>query len=170
LEFERANRIYAAVASGEMDLGVVAYPEPLRNLEIIPFVTDQLVVAMPPDHPLAGREMVEPKELEDYPFIAFAPDIPTRRHIDKLLQSSRVTVKIRQEFDNIETIKRAVEIGAGLSILPMQTIEAEVSHGDMAQARIGKSAKWVRPLGIIRRRGKPPSPAEAKFLAMFKKK
>lgn len=170
VEFERANRIYSAVASGEMDLGVVAYPESQRSIEIIPFVTDQLVVAMRPDHPLAGQDNIDPSALEGMHFVAFSPDIPTRRNIDKLLRGHHVTVNIRMEFDNIETIKRAVEIGSGISVLPLQTIEPEVKHGELTFARIKRGNKWTRPLGILRRRGKAPSPAENMFLSMFRKK
>lgn len=169
LEFEHANRIYAAVASGEMDLGVVAYPESQRSIEVIPFVSDVLVVAMKADHPLAGKDPIELTALEGEPFVAFSPDIPTRRNIDKLLRAAHVHVNTRMEFNNIETIKRAVEIGTGVSILPLATLEAETRRGDLAYARIKRGSRWVRPLGILRRRGKAASPAESMFLAMLKK-
>lgn len=170
MEYARANQIYAAVASGEMDLGVVAYPEPQRSIEVIPFATDQLVVVMQPGHEFAGREDLEPTELEGQAFIAFSAEIPTRRSIDKLLRASHVHVNIRMEFDNVETLKRAVEIGLGVSILPAKTVETEVRHGELVTVPIRKGgAKWIRPLGILRRRGKAPSPAEGMFLAMFKR-
>ncbi len=166
MEFEHANRIYSAVANGQMDLGVVAYPEPQRSLEVIPLATDPLVVTVPRGHRLDGRERVDPAELDGEDFVAFAPDIPTRRQIDKLLRSAHVNINIRMEFDNVETIKRAVEIGAGLSILPLACIRDEVSRGGLASAALRGGARWSRPLGILRRRGKSPSSAEENFLTM----
>lgn len=166
LEFKRANRIYAEVATGEMDLGVVAYPEPQRGIEIIPFATDQLVAVMHPQHPLAGQQSIAPSALEGQPFVAFSPDIPTRRNIDKLLRTHRISVSIRMEFDNIETIKRAIEINSGVSVLPLQTIQKEVQYGDLAFAHFDCGTQWVRPLGIVRR-CKAPSPAESMFLNLL---
>ena len=153
LEFEHANRIYSAVASGEMDLGVVAYPEPQRSIEAIPFGVDQLVVVTAPGHRLAAWPSIEVAELEGEPFVAFSGDIPTRRSIDKLLRAVKVSVNVRMEFDNIETIKRAVEIGSGVSILPLQTIQAEVRHGELSPC--SSSAGQVGPPA-----GHPPPPRQ----------
>lgn len=167
LEFEHANHIYAAVATGEMDLGVVAYPETQRSIQVLPFANDELIVAVHPEHPLAGQEQIDAEQLEGEDFIAFSPDIPTRRNIDKLLRAAHVRVKIRMEFDNIETIKRAVEIGSGVSILPAQTVQLETQRGDIRCCRVRKGKQWVRPLGILRRRGKSSSPAETMFLSVL---
>jgi DNA-binding transcriptional LysR family regulator len=167
LEFEHANHIYAAVATGEMDLGVVAYPESQRCIQVLPFATDELVVAAPPEHRLAGKDEIDAAELEGESFIAFSPDIPTRRNIDKLLRAEHVRVKTRMEFDNIETIKRAVEIGTGVSILPAQTLQLETQRGDIFCCRVRSDRDWTRPLGVLRRRGQHASPAEQMFLSVL---
>jgi DNA-binding transcriptional LysR family regulator len=170
VEYMRAHQIYAAVASGELSLGVVAYPERQRSIEIIPFATEQLVAVFRAEHPLAKQQVIDAAALAGENFVAFEADIPTRRHIDRLLKAERVQVNVVMEFDNNETLKRAVEIGAGVSILPLTLVEREVAMGSLAYARFRNPARWVRPLGVLRHRGKTPSPAERMFLNILKEK
>ncbi len=158
------NHISAAIISGEMDLGVVACPDVNRSLEMLPLRDEELIAVFPPKHPLARRKTVQAKDLADEAFVAFLANIPTRRHIDKLLKARRVRVRVAMEFDNIELLKRAIMVGSGVSILPRENVETEVSRGDLVCARFKDHAFWARPIGVLRRRGRPPSPAEQMFL------
>jgi DNA-binding transcriptional LysR family regulator len=169
LEYTGWNRICAAVIGGEMDLGVLACPEKNRSLEIVPLVSEELVVVCSSAHRLALRRTLEPRELAGEAFVGFAENIPTRRHIDKLLKAARTEVNIAIEFDNIELLKRAIMVGAGLSILPKGNVETECARGDLAFIRFGDAKNWTRPVAMVRRRGKKPTPAAQKFLAMLKK-
>jgi DNA-binding transcriptional LysR family regulator len=162
------NHIYAAIISGEMDLGVVACPENHRSLSVVPLVEEELVMVCPPSHRLAGRKTVEAGDLVGQPFVAFEKNIPTRRHIDKLLKSRGVKVDCTMEFDNIELLKRAIMVGQAVSILPRENVELEVERGDLACARFKDPQFWTRPVGILRRKGRQPSPAERMFLGMLK--
>ena len=81
-----------------------------------------------PSHPLASRRRIPLSALQGEKFIAFAPDLPTRREIDRKLRSEGVKVKLVLEFDNIETVKRAVEIENGVSIVPETTVRGEGEH------------------------------------------
>ncbi|MGA2265588.1 MAG: LysR family transcriptional regulator [Phycisphaerae bacterium] len=170
VEYTKANRIYAAVVSGEMDLGVVAYPEKHRSIEIIPLAQEELVVVCAPKHRLAGAKHVTASQISGERFVAFEPNVPTRRHVDRMLKAQGVKVNVVSEFDNIELLKRAVEIDAGLSILPRDNVQREVSHGDLAAVPFGDSGKWLRPLGILRHRGKAANPAERIFLSILRGK
>jgi len=170
VEYTDWNRIYAAVVSGEMDLGVVAYPDRQRSIEIIPLVREELVVVCSPKHRLAARKSISPEELKGEKFVAFVEGIPTRRGIDKMLARSKVSVEVAAEFDNIELLKRGVEVDAGISILPRDNVEREVAHGDLCLMTLTGPVKWTRPLGIVRRRGKVPGPAERMFLALLRSK
>ncbi len=170
VEYMHAHRIYAAVAGGELALGIVAYPERRRGIEVIPFSKAELVAVFEPAHRLAKRKTIDPAMLTGEPFVAFAPGIPTRLHIDRRLKAARVKVAVAMEFDNTETLKRAVEIGAGVSILPLTVIRREVADGSLCFARFGNPRSWVRPLGILRPRGKRPTPAESMFLGMLRSK
>ena len=170
IEYTRAHHIYAAVASGEMALGVVAYPERQRFIEVISFATEEMVAVFPPGHRLAKGKTVDPSDLNGERFVAFGADIPTRRQIDKRLKAEHVNVSIVMEFDNNETLKRAVEIGAGVSILPMTVVQREVDGGSLAVAHFRNPRQWNRPLGILRPRGKTPTPAESMFLGLLRGK
>ncbi|MFP4139694.1 MAG: LysR family transcriptional regulator [Planctomycetota bacterium] len=167
VEYTRWNRINAAIVSGEMDLGIVACPEKQRSIEILPLTSEELVVAFSPGHPLAGRDRIGVEELEGETVVAFEAGIPTRVFIDKLLRKHGVTVNIEMEFDNIELLKRALEVGSGVGILPVGNIQREADRGDLAFARIDGD-EWRRPIAILRRRGKAASPAERMFLSVLR--
>lgn len=168
VEYTHWSRIQAAVISGEMDMGVVAYPEKHRSIEIIPLLKEELVAVFAPDHPLAARKQIEPKALHGQRFVAFAPGVPSRNGIDKLLRAARVKVNVVMEFDNIETLKRAVEVNSGLSVLPRENVEEAVADGRLASAKILSARPWTRQIGIIRRRGQVPSRAERIFLGLLR--
>ncbi|MBS3734621.1 MAG: LysR family transcriptional regulator [Phycisphaerae bacterium] len=167
VEYTQWNRIYAAVRSGEMNLGVVAEPEAHRSIQLLPLADEQLVVVCSPDHRFARRKHLRPEELAGETFIGFEPGIPTRRRIDALLAEHGVSVNIALEFDNVETLKRAVEINAGLSILPEDNVLREEHLGLLRYARFRDGEPWVRRLSIVRARGRMPSPAEQKFLSLL---
>ncbi len=169
VQYTTSSRIYSAVISGEMDLGVVAYPEKHRSIETIPLAEEELVVVCHPQHPLAGETVLAPRDLEGQRFVAFHRGIPTRRAIDRLLKASHVKVDVVMEFDNIELLKRAIYIEAGISILPRENIAREASHGDLSFIRFQDPRKWVRPVGVIRRRGKGATPAERMFLTLIRR-
>jgi len=167
VEYTRWSRINAAIVGGEMDLGVVAYPVKGRSLEVIPFTDQELGVVCAPGHRLARRSRIQAAELAGEKFVAFESNIPTRVHIDKLLRARRVKVDVAMEFDNIETLKRAVEIDVGVSILPADNVAREVATGLMAYVRFQDRKKWTRRIGIVRRVGKALSPAEEALLVML---
>ncbi len=163
MEFSRANKIYEAVVGNTADLGIVAYPARRSGLDILPFRDDELVLVCNPSHPLARYKKVEMKKLEGQAMVGFERDIPTRRAVDRILRSNRVKVKMAMEFDNIETIKRAIEIGAGLSILPSATVEREVGLGTLAAVRFSKHS-YHRPLGVLIKRGREIPTVMRRFL------
>jgi DNA-binding transcriptional LysR family regulator len=153
-----------------MDLGVVACPQKRRSLEIIPFADQELGLVCTPTHRLARRRRIRPGELAGEKFVAFEEKIPTRVCIDRILRSHGVAVDVAMEFDNIETLKRAVEVDAGLSILPLDNVTREVAAGLLAYVRFGDRKKWVRRVGIIRRAGKAATPAERALLELLSRR
>jgi DNA-binding transcriptional LysR family regulator len=147
---------------------VVAYPERHRSIEVIPLLKEELVAVFSPTHPFAARKQIEPRALHDQRFVAFAAGVPSRSAIDRLLRTARVKVRVTMEFDNIETLKRAVEVDSGLSVLPRGNVEEAVADGRLACATILSPRPWTRTIGIIRRRGQAPSKAEGMFLALLR--
>lgn len=168
LVYRRTDEVYQACLEGSADLGVVAFPSRRPQLELVPLRPDELVVACPPDHPLAQRTRLSAAHLRGERFIAFDRDIPTRRLVDRLLRARGASVVVMMELDNIETIKRSVEAGLGISILPRPALENEVKAGTLA-ARPFASGGFTRPIGIIYRRGRDLPAAARKFLELLKK-
>lgn len=118
VDYRRSNEVYDEILNGISDLGLVAFPVQKKGIRIEPFKKDRLVVICSPQHPLASKEKVKIDDLVTHKFIGFEPDIPTRKEIDQILHERSLEVKPVMEFDNIETVKRAVEIDAGISTRP----------------------------------------------------
>ena len=166
LEYLHPHRVYEAVDSGQADLGLISYPEESKSLAAIAWRTEPMVLVCHPEHPLAGKPSVALRELQGEAFVAFQSGLAIRNEIDRVLGIDDVTVKVALEFDNIETIKRAVEIGSGVSLLPEPTIERELSTGTLVKVQlIGRPL--VRPLGIIHRRDRELSDTAHRFVQLL---
>lgn len=167
VEYRRSNQVYDDVLGNVVDLGLVAYPAKDAKLEVVGLRKDMMVLICHPSHPLAKMKSVRLKDIAGQKFIGFEPDIPTRRAIDRVLKESGVSVQHVMEFDNIETVKRAVEIDAGISIVPHGTITQEISKQTLAELRI-EDAEFYRPLAAIHKKNKVLSPAMKQFLTALK--
>jgi DNA-binding transcriptional LysR family regulator len=167
VEYRRANQVYDDVLGNVVDLGLVAYPVKDTRLETIPLHKDSLVLVCHPSHPFAKQKNVKLKALAGQKFVGFEPDIPTRKALDKILREQGVTVNNVMEFDNIETVKRAVEIDAGISVVPSSTITQEISKQTLAAVLL-EDGNFFRPLAAIYKKNKVLSPAMKQFLAILK--
>jgi DNA-binding transcriptional LysR family regulator len=167
VEYRRANQVYEDVLSNVVDLGLVAYPVKDAKLDIIPLRKEPLVLICHPQHPFAKLKSVKLKSLAGQKVIGFEPDIPTRKALDKILKEYDVEVKHVMEFDNVETVKRAVEIDAGLSIVPKGTVMQEIAKQTLISVTI-EDGEFFRPLAAIYKKNKVLSPAMKQFLAILK--
>ena len=167
VEYRRSNQVYDDVVGNTVDLGLVAYPTTDARLTVIHLKNDPLVLVCHPRHPLAGVRSMKIKGLAGHKFIAFDPDIPTRRAIDRTLKEHKVEVKTVMEFDNIETVKRAVEIDAGVAILPHNTILSELEKKTLAEVII-EDVQLYRPIAAIHKKTKVLSPAAREFITLLK--
>ncbi|QDU96653.1 HTH-type transcriptional activator CmpR [Lignipirellula cremea] len=153
LEYHHPERVCEMIENDEVDLGLISYAKSTRTITAQPWCEDPMVVVCAADHPFAERESVRVAELNGLDYVAFDRDLRIRRELDRVLSSHNVNVNVMLEFDNIETLKRAIEISAGVSLLPMPTVEREVRSGLLAAARL-QDLVLTRPLGVIHRRGK----------------
>jgi LysR family transcriptional regulator, transcriptional activator of the cysJI operon len=167
VEYRRANQVYEDVQSNIVDVGLVAYPARDSKLEVVPLHKDPLVLICHPQHPFAKARSVKLKSLSGQKFIGFEPDIPTRKALDRILKENGVDVQHVMEFDNIETVKRAVEIDAGVSIVPSGTVIQEVAKQTLAQVQLDDGG-YFRPLAAIYKKNKILSPAVKLFLSILK--
>jgi DNA-binding transcriptional LysR family regulator len=166
VEYMRPERIYEAVREGTADLGLVSYPESSRDIEALLWRREEMQVAAPPSHPLAERSEVNPADLDGITFIGFDEDLSIRRELDRFFKSQGVSVNVLMHFDNIQTIKEAVALGSGVSILPARTMQAEIEQGRLVAIRLN-APELARPVGIIRRRRMTFHRAAAAFVDLL---
>ncbi|MBA7658092.1 hypothetical protein ES703_66040 [subsurface metagenome] len=157
------------VLSGDIDIGLVAVPKRDKRLDVYDFEDEPLVLACSPKHPLSHESQVDIHRLQFERFIAFGKGVPTRVWIDSILERYNIVVRPVMEFDNIETVKRAVEINSGISILPQTGILQEVGSGTI-KAIAFSNENFVRPTGIIVRKGKILGQACRYFIELLQKK
>jgi LysR family transcriptional regulator, transcriptional activator of the cysJI operon len=166
VEYRRANQVYDAVLGNAVDLGLVAYPVHDARWEVVPLQRERLALTCHPAHPFAKLKSVKLKALQGQKVVSFEPDLPTRKALDKILRSQGVAVQHVMEFDNIETVKRAVELNCGIAIVPEATIKQEVAQHTLAVVPL--DGNYFRLLGAIYRRNKVLSPALKAFIALLK--
>ena len=167
VEYRGSRQVYEDVMSNVVDLGLIAYPVKNPRLETIPFGKDPLVIICHPHHPFAKKKSIKLKELSGQELVGFESDIPTRKAIDKILNQYKVVVKYVMEFDNIETLKRAVEIGAGISIVPQCTVSQQIAQNTLVAVEI-KDEQFFRPIAAIYKKSRVLTPAMNEFLATLK--
>jgi len=167
VEYRHAEKVYEDVLGNICDIGLVAYPRKDNHLDTVIFRKDPMLLACAPEHPLAKAKSVKLSLLAKEKFVTFEPGIPTRTAIDKALREQGLTIHPVMEFDNIETVKRAVEIGVGVAIVPRSTIVQEVANKTLAQVPV-EDADLDRPMALLTKRNKVLSPALRQFIALLK--
>jgi DNA-binding transcriptional LysR family regulator len=167
VEYRRPDQVYEDVLGNVVDLGLVAYPTRDAKLEIVNLLKDPLVLICHPHHAFAKLKSIKLKNLNGQKFVSFEKDIPTRKALDKILKDHNVSVDHVMEFDNIETVKRAVEIDSGVSIVPQETIRQEVANQTLAAIRLD-DGEFFRQLAVIHKKNKVLSPAIKEFITLLK--
>lgn len=167
VEYRRANQVVEDVLGNVVDLGLIAYPHRDSKLDIVPLPKEPMTVICHPHHALAKSKSIKLSALAGQNFIAFEPDIPTRRAVDKVLREHGVQVAPVMEFDNVETVKRAVEIDAGVSIVPVTTVKQEVTKQTLVALKVD-DADLSRPIAAIHKKSKVLSTAMKQFIALLK--
>lgn len=167
VDYVHPDQVYEKVLEGKADLGLLSFPRKLRELVVKPWHEEPMVLACPPEHPLAASRTVKPAQLQGQKFIAFHHDLAIRRHIDRFLRKHGVKVEIECEFDTIENIKHAIIDGqTGIALLPEPTLRNEIRAGTLASCPL-EGATLARPLGVIYRRHHELSNSTQKFLDLL---
>jgi DNA-binding transcriptional LysR family regulator len=169
VEYLRPEKVYEAVLTDRADLGLLSYPEATKEVTVLPWRQEEMVVAASPYHPLAAKSEVRPEDLEGLDFVGFDEDLPIRREIDRFLREHHVQVNLTLHFDNLQMIKEAVAHGEGVSIMPGRIMEEEVAQGRLVPIPISiSSLRLYRPVGIVHRRKKRFHRAGQAFLELLR--
>jgi DNA-binding transcriptional LysR family regulator len=169
VEYFDADKIYNMVLSGELDMGLVAVPKMDKRLDVYEFEDEPLVLACSHRHSLAGKSEIDIHQLQFERFIGFDQGVPTRNWIDGIFHRYNVVIRPVMEFDNVETVKRAVEINSGVSILPRPVILQELKAGTIKAVEFSNE-RFVRPTGVIVRKNKAFSADTRYLIDLLRKK
>jgi LysR family transcriptional regulator, transcriptional activator of the cysJI operon len=166
VEYVRPEKVYEAVLNDTADLGLVSYPQASREIAAIAWRDEEMQVAVPPTHPFAARSEVYPGDLSGQTFVGFDEDLSIRRELDRFFKTQGVEVNLAMHFDNIHTIKEAVVLGTGISILPARTMQAEIAQGRMISVKL-HAPDLVRPVGVVHRKRKKLNRAAQAFVELL---
>jgi DNA-binding transcriptional LysR family regulator len=169
IDYFSAEKIYKLILEGDLDIGLVAVPKRDKRLEVYDFLDEPLVMVCSPKHHLAENTNIDIHKIQFERFIGFQKDVPTRLWIDGILKRYSILVSPVMEFDNIETIKRAVEINSGISILPKTAILQELKSNTIKAVNFSNE-DFTRPTGIIVRKDKILGQAGRFFIELLRKK
>jgi DNA-binding transcriptional LysR family regulator len=158
LEYNRSDKIYTDVIQGVCDFGIVAYPWQHPLVEITFGPREKLICVFAPSFEFAKRKKLRVKDMDGKSYIGFIKKIPTRGAIDALFSGSKTKVNIIHEFDNVETLKRSLELGHGFSFLPENTVQQELRKKDLMTIPVAGEPLY-RETGIITRKDRPLSKA-----------
>jgi len=169
IEYRRSAQVYEDILNSEADLGLVAFPNMRPQIGSEPFRKDRLILICHPQHYFANFQSMPIRQILGHKLVGFDSDLPTRMALDKIFKIHKMNVKPVMEFDNVETLKRAVEIDAGVSIVPLSTVTQEVQNKTLKVVEFSDE-EILRPLGIIFRKNKVFTPAMKKFMGILKSK
>ena len=165
LAYMHPDRVYESVLSDQADLGLISFAHNGQELTTVPWRTEPMVFTCLPEHRLARTKCLRPHDLTGERLVAFQKGLPIRREVDRFLKRHGAQVSVIAEFDNIATIKQAVEEGTGVAILPEPTVRRE-RQALVAIPFAGR--QLVRPLSIIHRRKRKLSTAVTRFMDLLR--
>ncbi|MCG6155418.1 LysR family transcriptional regulator [Rubinisphaera margarita] len=163
IDFVHPDEVYRRVGQEQDDLGLVSFPKSKGLFECVHWQDQPMVIVVGRNHAWFDRETVTARELDGVRFVGFKPNLFIRKAIDRWFREVGVGVETVHEFDNIEYVKRDVESGTGVALLPEPTVRDECLRGRMKALQV-EGTSWVRPLGMIHRKGRELSLATRKFV------
>ncbi len=163
LEYRNSDAIYEDILQGIADLGIVGFPQKSRQIEVIPFMEDRLVLICAPENPLAKLKVVQPRDISRQRLISFCSETSTRKASERFFHDLKINFAPAIEMGNIETLKHAVEVNSGIALVPHTTVQQEIKIGALVRVEL-KSKPFMRKLGIIHHKNKLFTPAMKSFI------
>lgn len=153
VEYQHPDRVYERVLTDEVNIGILSYPEERSGISVIPWREEPMVLVCQPEHRFARLKKIDVRQCAGETFVGFDTDLVIARRIERFLKDSGVEPNVMMRFDNIEAIKRAVEAGSGIALLPRPTVEHELQLETLSAVTLA-GTNLSRPIGIIHRRGR----------------
>lgn len=162
-----ASRIPKEITAREVELGVISFKPTDTSVKSIPVLVDELALIVAPTHPLANKTSVSVKELGVETFIAHNAHSPYRQKVIETFEKNNTRLNISVELPSLEAIKKLVEKGAGVALVPKLSAQSEIADGHLKALSV-QEMKLERRLNIIYRRNSVLSHAAKMFLKLAK--
>jgi DNA-binding transcriptional LysR family regulator len=166
IEYLSPKLVYEKVQDGSADVGLISFARKSRELSVIPWRAEEMVLACIPQHDFARQQSLHISRLNGQKYVGFTRDLIIRHKIDQFLREQGVAVDVVLEFDNVECVKKAVEIGSGVALLPGPMLTREVEVRSLAAIPL-QDCRFVRPLSIIYRRNQKLTPSASNFINLI---
>ncbi|SMP49938.1 DNA-binding transcriptional regulator, LysR family [Neorhodopirellula lusitana] len=161
-EFGSSQRVVEMVLDNEVDFGLVSFPRATKTLGAIPWQAEPMRLVCSEDHPLAGETEIPASRLQGIEMVGFERGLVLRQAIDQCLKAAGISVITSMEFDNADSMVRAIQAHRGIGMVPEAAVRRETAHGTLRVVSC-RDLKLVRPLGIIFRKGGKLSRAATEF-------
>jgi len=168
LRIKDTQQVEAGVLNNEFDFGFVGGHLVGDEVAALPWLTDQLVLIVPPDHSFARQKSVKPNSLQKQKFILREVGSATRATIVTYLQNSGVTMEPIMEMENPESVKKAVQSGLGIAFISRFAVETELQAKSLVAVRVS-GLEIRRELKIVYRKDKHLGRAAQTFIEMAEK-
>jgi DNA-binding transcriptional LysR family regulator len=158
-----ASRIPNQITAREVELGVISFKPNDNSLRSVSVMNDELLLIVSPKHPLAGRSTVSVVDLADETFIAHNAPSPYRQRVIETFAKFDTRLNISVELPSLEAIKRLVETGIGVALVPKLSAKVEIELGQLHGLSV-REMKLERKLNIVYRKNSVLSHAAEEFL------
>lgn len=163
VEYRHPDQVYQLVERGQAQIGLVSYPRESRSIQASDWRQEDIAVACSPQNAFASRKTLKLSDLHGQPMVGYDERLRIWTEIDRAMAEASAEPNVVMRFDNTETIKRALEIDAGVGLLPAPTLDREVAAGTLVRIPL-EPPGLIRPVGIITKRGKELSVEAAGFV------
>lgn len=163
LDYSQSIKVYDDVINNIADIGFVAHPQPNKLIDSHTFIREPLVLVCSSKNKFAKRKTIQLKELDGQKFISFESPMASHKATMTLFRSEGISVEVTKQFDNIEMIKKAVEIDLGIAILPISAVSNLQQSHNLICVEF-KNKPYSRDIAIIHRKGKILTPFVKKFI------
>ena len=151
-----------------IELGVFTLPIKHSDLQVIPLITEEMVVVTSPKHPVLSKETkINAEDLQNYPMILFPKGARTRDVLDGFFNNVGIVPRIVMEAENVALIKPLVKIDLGISIIPLRSVSEELQRGELHYLRI-KNHKLIRKVGLVYHKSEYVPKMLAELIRLFK--
>ena len=158
-----ASRIPSEIIGRGVEIGIVTFKPSDPAIKSLSLVADEIALIVAPNHPLAANKIVSVRELGAEAFIAHNVPSPYREKVIRTFEKHRTPLNISMEMPTIESIKRLVEQGIGVALVPRLAAQIEIERKQLV-GLVVREMKLERRLYLIYRRGATLSHAARAFL------